>query len=719
MLGLIACGPAQAHNDATPPGASATGAEDSRLVPPFRSFAACLALAEAGAADWQRSQASAALICAALQRVWQDPSDAKAAVDDPLRIDLRLPRAGADLWPTPGVVAGTVLAAFLTIPDLLPPRLGAGLVFENLVVEGTLGIDDATVEPPVVFRRARFRPDKAELLQDHLGYVALRFARARFAAALEIGASDIQGHVLIDDSSFADGLTLSEVVISTRGPPQSSRALAGNLGRTAALSVRNSIVESGLSLSQVLIFSPGLASGWPGLSVHLSDSAIAPGLDLKNLYAEAIVQIEKSELGQVSLDDFHLRGNFIFEHNRISRLQIANGTFHDTPYINHNQAAQNVEISATAIHLQPDDYDPEFAVNQIDGQLLFAPSSLNENVRRVDLTYNRVDGLASVFPPPDSPAEIDLSNVKMPTRLEVGRSYWAGAPERDALFAPGSVDGFCRDGGVGPVRLINLTNATIDILAWNFPIRCDVQWDGAGLAYAYWGDPDLKGGVAPLRTDADFIEALKAWRFTMQEANSEALDFMAGYLRSRGRFSDSRDLQEEAKEVNYRPQTATDLGGWAVYALLLPTGFGVKPELALLWLFVGWLIGGAVYYGYRRRSQTLGWPPPAEREPAAMPLLREEAAGFRSLAAAEQSSGAADLSEQPTLVPGFMQYQRDRRPADFSVWAFSADAVLPVINLHAYTEYYPRNQAVRVFSFVQHIVGWWMLSVFLASATIL
>ena len=45
--------------------------------------------------------------------------------------------------------------------------------------------------------------------------------------------------------------------------------------------------------------------------------------------------------------------------------------------------------------------------------------------------------------------------------------------------------------------------------------------------------------------------------------------------------------------------------------------------------------------------------------------------------------------------------------------------MLPVINLHAYTEYYPRNRAVRVFSFVQHIIGWWMLSVFLASATIL
>jgi hypothetical protein len=507
------------------------------------------------------------------------------------------------------------------------------------------------------------------------------------------------------------------VVISTRSAPD---RLAGHVGQTAALSVQSSIIESGLALNEVLIFSPALASGSSGLSVHVSDSSIAPGLDLENLYAEALFQIEKSDLGRVSLGDFQFRSNFIFEHNSISRLQIADGNFHDTPYINHNQVAQNFEITATAIYLQPDDFDPEFAVNAIDGQLQFAPSRLNENVRRVDLTYNRVDGLASVFPPQDSLAEIDLSNVKMPTRLEVGRSYWAGAPEPGALFAPqGSIDAFCPERGEGPVRLINLTNATIDILAWNFPIRCDVQWDGAGLTYAYWGDPDLKGGAQPLRTDGDFIESLKAWRFTMQEPNSEALDFMAGYLHSRGRFSDSRNLREEAKEVNYRPKSPTDLGGWVVYGLLLPTGFGVKPELALLWLFVGWLLGGAVYYGYRRRSQSLGWPPAAAAGPPVMPILREETAGFWHAPAAEQSSAAAEPDEQATRVPGFMQYQRDRRPADFSIWAFSADAVLPVINLHAYTEYYPRSRAVRVFSFFQHIIGWWMLSVFLASATIL
>jgi hypothetical protein len=425
----------------------------------------------------------------------------------------------------------------------------------------------------------------------------------------------------------------------------------------------------------------------------------------------------------------------------MARLDIVDGIFYDTPYLNYNHADQSVSVSRVAIYLPPDDWDPEIAANRIDGQFLFAPSGLDENVRRVDLTYNRVEGLASIFPPQDWLAEIDLSNVKIPTRLEIGRPHWLGGPEPQALYAPAhSADAICRDGEDGRVRLVNLTNATLDILAWNFPIRCDVQWDGAGLTYAYWGDPDLKSDMTLRRSDDDFIEALKSWRYTMRERNSEALDYMATYLHSRGRFSDSRDLRQEAKEVNYHPgslvdpggwtlvrwrvpaafgvapgltpvwllvgpETWTGLGGWVVYLLLLPTGFGVKPELALLWLFVGWLVGGAVYQVYRRRSQGLGWAPAAGPQPAATWALRDAPAG--------------EPEEQPSLVPGFMQYQRDRRPADFSTWAFSADAVLPVINLHAYTEYYPRNRAVRVFSFVQHIIGWWMLSVFLASATIL
>ncbi|HSA82490.1 MAG TPA: hypothetical protein VLE23_16865 [Geminicoccaceae bacterium] len=735
MPWLIALGPIPALAQ----GALVDAIVGDRLKPPFTSLDTCLEFVKGGSAEAAAPPAGR-LICDRLDRVWQDPTGAKTAGDNPLRIDFGAPPLGAQAETAQGAVGGALLARILAIPQLLPPRLSGGLVLENLIVTGTLELADIAVDLPVALRRARFRPADTILLEDHFAPIAIRLDGVDFAHALEIRESDIAGHLLIDDSTFGGGLTLADVVISSRATSGSPRA-SSYLGDTPALRVRHSIFEADLSLANVLIFNPLSRRGWAGRSATFHDVTVTPGLELRELYAEGDFQIGKSELGTVTLQGFQLKGSFFFEHNSMTRLEIADGDFHDAPYINQNRVLQSVAIHRIGIRLGSEEYVPEIAVNQIGGSFMLAPAVLNDNVSRLDLTYNRVDGLASIVPPKESTAEIDLSNAEMPTRLELGKSYWSlPCSEKRKLYNPDDSEDPCEteeaEGGSVNLtnaslnnttedsedpceaaeedegRLINLTNASIDILAWNFPIDCKVRWDGAGLSYAYWGDPDLKGAEAG-RTDEDFIESLKRWRFAMQEPNSEALGFMSTYLHSRGRFSDSRDLQEEAKEVNYRPPQLLDLG-WVVYALLWPTGFGVKPELALFWLFIGWLVGGAVYAIYRWRAGNAGWPP------LAPPGLREAPASY--VASADEgriTPATLEITEQPSMVAGFMQYQRDRRPADFSVWAFSADAVLPVINLHAYTEYYPRNRAVRAFSFVQHIVGWWMLSIFLASATIL
>ncbi|MFB3135181.1 MAG: hypothetical protein ACE1Y3_05555, partial [Rhodospirillales bacterium] len=58
-------------------------------------------------------------------------------------------------------------------------------------------------------------------------------------------------------------------------------------------------------------------------------------------------------------------------------------------------------------------------------------------------------------------------------------------------------------------------------------------------------------------------------------------------------------------------------------------------------------------------------------------------------------------------------------PRQFSVWRYSLDAMLPVINLHAYDRYFLRNPKLRWIPAFQHIVGWWLITVFLASVSIL
>ncbi len=45
--------------------------------------------------------------------------------------------------------------------------------------------------------------------------------------------------------------------------------------------------------------------------------------------------------------------------------------------------------------------------------------------------------------------------------------------------------------------------------------------------------------------------------------------------------------------------------------------------------------------------------------------------------------------------------------------------MIPVIDLHAYSSYYPEWWPMRGVTVIQHICGWWWLTVFVASAAIL
>lgn len=70
-------------------------------------------------------------------------------------------------------------------------------------------------------------------------------------------------------------------------------------------------------------------------------------------------------------------------------------------------------------------------------------------------------------------------------------------------------------------------------------------------------------------------------------------------------------------------------------------------------------------------------------------------------------------------VCGFSLFEFTQKPGRFTVFRYSVDAMLPVIDLHAYSRYYPEAMWMRAFAVTQHIIGWWWLTVFLASAAIL
>ncbi len=72
-----------------------------------------------------------------------------------------------------------------------------------------------------------------------------------------------------------------------------------------------------------------------------------------------------------------------------------------------------------------------------------------------------------------------------------------------------------------------------------------------------------------------------------------------------------------------------------------------------------------------------------------------------------------------TETVGFSRFDSNKMPKRFTHWLYSVDTMLPVIDLHAYGNYYPVWGPMRAISAVQHVLGWWWVTVFIASAAIL
>lgn len=72
-----------------------------------------------------------------------------------------------------------------------------------------------------------------------------------------------------------------------------------------------------------------------------------------------------------------------------------------------------------------------------------------------------------------------------------------------------------------------------------------------------------------------------------------------------------------------------------------------------------------------------------------------------------------------TETLGFSLFDRNKMPTRFTHWLYSIDTMLPFIDLHAYGNYYPESGWIRACSVMQHVLGWWLITVFIASAAIL
>jgi hypothetical protein len=212
------------------------------------------------------------------------------------------------------------------------------------------------------------------------------------------------------------------------------------------------------------------------------------------------------------------------------------------------------------------------------------------------------------------------------------------------------------------------------------------------------------------------------------------------------------------------PPDASWLRVWQAFKLVLlwPGGFGAQPERAILLLIGGMVFFAVVYWGYIRlyegqyrvllaavRNEARNFarlrnPSPEgdddklvtaaemlselERHDEAIRIIREEIAPELRLRAGDsrplrlavdrllQRAGAPFGD---TEVYGFSAFNREQRPTWFTPLLYSIDTMIPVIDLHTFSRYYPEWWPMRAISVLQHICGWWLLTGAVASAAIL
>jgi hypothetical protein len=314
--------------------------------------------------------------------------------------------------------------------------------------------------------------------------------------------------------------------------------------------------------------------------------------------------------------------------------------------------------------------------------------------------------------------------------------------------------------------------ATIHTLSWHLPLDCTYRWSGLGAGYTNWGDPWVKEYRVlseyckddPPRCDPEKIikQDLLQWINLLEAASTDAYTTLAEYMEDHGLLVEARQLMSEAKRGNYFEfrEAPVDLSGgplidnvsrWLAGAAFLVVGWGARPEQALLWLFGLYVVATVTNIGYNLfyipRERYMAQQQQLQMFPQSSSTLSSAAARGQRLRAialvflkfipplAERVRRAYEIwdrrvadSHLPTPQPynrglsrlvGFRQYDVDREPKDFGVFLYGLDTIMPVINLQLYNNFYPEGFVIRMVTHSMHVIGWYLITVFLISAAIL
>lgn len=471
--------------------------------------------------------------------------------------------------------------------------------------------------------------------------------------------------------------------------------------------------------------------------------------------------IERLEIkGSTFFDRIRIDQNFISDYVVIADINLAPKQRWPTPAVEltGNDVSKEFRFSASYVSSLVDEIG--VVANTLRGKTVFEiPAQRLDAGRTVDkeqvpgAMVARADAPARSGDPAVSARAGDPGAWWQPVRLNVQNSNFdatlvvkLGLASRAAK--PEGLEQYCysRDSASSDRLLeIDFGSSQVGRLDWQLPIGdCAYQWRGGDFLYQRWVGSE---------------QEQKQWIYQLAAPHPSTIFYVAEHLRAAGNFERSRDLFYEAKRISYEPRSTGDFAtcSWDVapwssfscvrqyvlYLYLTASGFGVKPELTVVCLAATWALGLVVYVLYswsvraRERVRPLVVVPawfdrlldtvtratlvrrgPKSSLPAPTAHQLDEApARFAGASFRHRFMGPAPARE-PRPPAGFALHE-SKKPEEFSLWVFSLDATLPVIDLHAYTSYYPEAYAIQLFSYFQHILGWLFVSSLIASLAVL
>lgn len=630
------------------------------------------------------------------------------------------------------------LSRLLAVSPLIPETFQSGIVITRANLSDPLLVSNITSETPIAFNKSVFPVGKVEFGPVRASYLhGINFAvgifHSNFEKNLRFIDCYINGLVTIQASKLRRGLNLEGNTLATdqnlfvfidRSEIDGGFVVRGNRfetinTKTPQFFVRESSIKP--------YFDIGSAEEYFGSAIYLKNNIIenlyivgqfnAQGF---TIYDNSIAQLEihfpPSMPSKLSGGKLFVQSNRI-ENSLIARLAVDAGSHK----IEDKSASLNIEDNsvggAMEVQVATSGTNKTHAVfkrNKVAGPGYFIfeddigrkPATAGD-ISSIDMSYSRFGGpvfLESSLFATDYPelTDIEKKYSRQPDKAsDSSVSCQPGTNGSDLEEGPRNEQGKT-DGSVN----INLASTTFGELNWGFPRsrttnQCRFTWTGARVRYGDW---------KTTKTGPNFDQ----WhRIVPGALKPDNLVFAAKFLSDRGEFIMGRDFLENAKRLNYQP--GEDAGvldtvqWWILNSLLKLGGYGAKPERALIILVACVIVFSFVYrfYSsfYRTRDEIADR---LSKNPRLCELIKQYILG-KSIAEVGIES----------KIPGFIQFDRGLAPRRFSFLRYSADAMLPVISLHAYDRYAPNWAFFRFLAALQHVVGWILITVFLASASVL